>query len=32
MIQIFVLKCQLVAIPEEIFLEIVGYYSEMGQE
>lgn len=31
MIQMFILKGQLVAIPEEIFLEIVAYYSEKGK-
>jgi hypothetical protein len=32
MIQIFILKGQIVSIPEDIFLEIVAYYSERGQE
>ncbi len=32
MIQMFILKGQLVAIPENIFLEIIDYYSEKGKE
>jgi hypothetical protein len=32
MVQVFILKGQLTHIPEEIFLEIVGYYAEKDQE
>jgi hypothetical protein len=32
MIQIFILKNQLTAIPEVIFLEIVNYFAEKNQE
>lgn len=32
MLQIFVLKNQLTCIPEDIFLEIIGYFAEIGQE
>ena len=32
MLEMFVLKGQIVSIPEHIFLEMVSYYSQKGNE
>lgn len=32
MIQVFILKGQLKSVPENIFLEIISFYSEKGKE